>query len=242
MVAYPYMEERRGAPPFMTIALTVLALGLVAYFSFLVFRYYRQIKSGDLSTLPQFSGQLSAGGPASGVSGQVSGAPIATDDDPSIGPKDAKLVIVEFLDYQCPFCIANSEVVRTMAAKYRDSVRFIVRDFPVAELHPDAVYAAEAAGCSEVQGKFWAMHDRLFAAKGNLTKPELDRIALESGLDTKAFDACMDKRERLPEVSQDLQSGYDAGVRGTPTYFFNGRKVEGAIPEEVFDKLIQAFL
>jgi protein-disulfide isomerase len=149
---------------------------------------------------------------------------------------------VEFLDYQCPYCNEESSVVRELTSAYKDSVRFIIRDFPVQELHPDAFAAAEAAGCAEAQGKYWPMHDRLFALKGHLTRPEIDQAALQSGLDQGVFDACMAVHARQDEIRQDAADGTAAGVRGTPTFFFNGSKVEGVIPRDVFESLIKRYL
>ncbi len=230
----------RGASPAIVTLVVFLALILVVVFFWRVFFYYRQITAGEVPDLPQFSSQFSSGGQSSGGEGKV--ADVATTDDPSQGHADAKLTVVEFLDYQCPFCGAVSGTVREMMGKYGSQVRFVLRDFPVTELHPQAVLAAEAAGCAEVQGKFWPMHDRLFAAAGVLLRADLDRMAVQSGLDESAFKVCMDTHQRLDEVEEDRLAGLAAGVEGTPTFFFNGNKVEGAIPADAFDALIRSFL
>lgn len=224
--------------------ITVLALlGLAAVFLFLrqVFIYYRQISAGDYSGLPQYASQFTfAERKAEALPAET--AEIATADDPSSGPPAAKLTVVEFLDYQCPFCEQAHGTVRELAAAYSDRVRFIIRDFPVPELHPQALIAAEAAGCAEVQGKFWLMHDRLFALKGELARERLDEAAGQIGLDLKAYAACMDGHERLREIEQDAAAGVALGVHGTPTFFFNGRRVEGAIPKDAFERIIQQML
>ena len=232
-------SSRRGVSPAIAIVATVAALVLVLLFLSRVIVYYRQIKSGDLSGLPQFASEATfmpklseqAAKPGTVVEA-------ATDDDPSSGPKDAKLTIVEFVDFQCPFSAKASDAVRTLAAAYGDRVRFQIRDFPILELHPDALLAAEAAGCAEAQGKFWAMHDRLFALRGETGRANLDQAALQSGLDMAAFTACLDGHERL----KDVQAGEAFGLRGTPTFFFNGKRIEGAIPRDIFEKLIQNFI
>lgn len=217
-----------------------LVLALALLFLWRVWSYYRQISSGETPQLPQFSAAFSASGAA--PSGADVAADVATADDPSLGPADAKLTVVEFLDYQCPYCGAESSVVRELAAKYGDRVRFVIRDFPVLELHPDAVVAAEAAGCAEAQGKFWPMHDRLYALRGVLSRENLDAAARQSGLDMEVYGACMNLHARLDEIQKDAVDGVAAGVRGTPTFFFNGRRVEGEIPRDVFEKLILGFL
>lgn len=236
------MRPLRGQSPSTVVIITIIALGLVVAFFWQVFVYVRGIKAGDIGILPQFSGLASLAPDATGSAG--SGAvDLATDDDPSLGPKDAKLTIVEFADFQCPYCKQESDVVRALAAKYSDRVRIIIRDFPIVELHPEALYAAEAAGCAEAQGKFWSMHDRLFAGQdAGFNKTAFDKMAQASGADVAKFDACLASGERLKEIKDDQNAGTAAGVRGTPTFFFNGQKVEGAVPSDIFEKLIQSFL
>ena len=232
------MIARRGVSPAIVTILTLLALTLVLVFLWRVYAYYRQIRSGVV-VLPQFSSSFTSGGRSAGPA--ASGA-IATGDDPSVGPKDAKLTVVEFLDYQCPFCNQASPTVRELAASYGDRVRFIIRDFPVIDIHPDASYAAEAAGCAEAQGKFWQMHDRLFALKGQLKSADLEKAAEQSGLDLELYRACMLNHARVEEIEADLKDGVAAGVRGTPTFFFDGQRIEGVIPKDVFARLIDGFL
>ena len=234
------MAPRRGITSFGATMIVVLVLTLFSLFAWRVWTYKRLIESGEAVQLPQFSGQFSAAGNATAPSHAA--IDLATADDPSIGPADAKLTIVEFLDYQCPYCNEASSTFREAAATYGDRVRFIVRDFPVQELHADAVTAAEAAGCAEAQGKFWPMHDRLFALKGVMTRTDLDRAAAQSGLDMNVYAACMDLHARIDEIQADAVAGVTAGVRGTPTFFFNGLPVEGAIPREAFETLIKRFL
>lgn len=233
------MAPRHGITSIGATIFVVVVLTLAGLFLWRVWAYYAMIAGGGQVALPQFGGDFTAAG---GPRAPVVGAALATADDPSIGPVDAKLVIVEFLDYQCPFCAAVSPTFREMAALYGDRVRFIIRDFPVPDIHPEAVEAAEAAGCAEAQGKYWPMHDRLFALKGNLARAELDRAAEQSGLDMDVYRACMEVDARVDEIQEDATAGFNAGVRGTPTFFFNGQPVEGAIPREAFEALIRRFL
>ena len=234
-----HMTARRGVSPTIVTVLTLLVLAAVLVFLWRVYGYYRQIRSGVV-VLPQFSSSFSASGKLDGaVAGE---SPIATADDPAVGPAEAKLTIVEFLDYQCPFCNQEAPTVRELSSAYGDRVRFIIRDFPVVDIHPDAAYAAEAAGCAEEQGKFWQMHDRLFALKGQLKATDLEKAAEQSGLDLEKYKTCMQVRARVDEIEDDLRAGVKAGVRGTPTFFFNGEKVEGAIPKGVFEGLIKTYL
>ena len=237
------MRPGKGQTPFVVVLVTLVILGLIIAFFWQVFIYVRRIKAGDVGVLPQFTGLASLTSIPDGAIGSNGTVNVATDDDPSLGPKDAKLTIVEFIDFQCPYSKQASDVVRALAAKYSDKVRFIIRDYPIVELHPEAQYAAEAAGCAEAQGKFWGMHDRLFAGQdAGFNRDAFDKMAQASGADVAKFDACLTSRERVKEIQDDQGAGLAAGVRGTPTFFFNGQKVEGAIPADIFEKLIQSFL
>jgi protein-disulfide isomerase len=233
------MSPRRGITSRGATLFVGIVLALLALFIWRVWTYYGLISRGEAVELPQFSAQFTASKAASNPAARFD---LATADDPSIGPDDAKLVVVEFLDYQCPFCGQASSIFREMAATYGDRVRFIVRDFPVPELHADAVAAAEAAGCAQAQGKYWPMHARLFALKGELSRAGLDLAAEQSGVDMAVYSACMGLHARLDEIDADAVAGAEAGVRGTPTFFFNGEPVEGAIPRAAFEAIITRLL
>lgn len=233
------MAPRQGITSFGATVFVGIVLTLAGLFFWRVWTYQAVLSSGGHVQLPQFANQFTSTGSSLAP---IPSASLVTDDDPSIGPVSAKLVVVEFLDYQCPFCNQVSSVFREMAALYGGRVRFIVRDFPVPDIHPEAVEAAEAAGCAEAQGKFWPMHDRLFSLRGVLAPANLDRAAEQSGLDMKVYRACMDLDARLDEIQEDATAGFKAGVRGTPTFFFNGQPAEGAIPREAFEALIKRFL
>jgi protein-disulfide isomerase len=228
----------KGAASVAATTITLIILALTMLFFWQVYGYYRQIKSNDTAAPPKspkfsFSSKLPSAPAAAPRDTQ------ATADDPSVGPADSPLVIVEFLDYECPYCQAMSGTVRAMTIKYGDRVRFVIRDIPLTDIHPQALQAAEAAGCAEAQGKFWPMHDRLFANQADLTIPNLKRLAAQVGLDAGVFDVCMDTHARVKEIEADLNAGVAAGVRGTPTFFVNGEKIEGVIPADVFETVIK---
>ncbi len=235
------MAHPRGFSSFAATLLAGLGLVLALLFMWRVWTYYGQITSGQTVRLPQFSDRFTAA--AGGDTVPVGAHPeVATADDPSIGPADAKLTIVEFLDYQCPYCNEEFPVVRELTNGYRDSVRFVIRDFPLEDLHPDAMAAAEAAGCAEAQGKFWQMHDHLFALKGRLSRQDLDLAARQSGVDMDVYAACMSVHARSEEIRRDMADGSAAGVRGTPTFFLNGSRIEGVVPQATFESLIKRYL
>lgn len=162
----------------------------------------------------------------------------ATTDDPSFGPKDSKIVIVEFSDFQCPFCQQAQVVVEQIRRNYSDKVLFIYRDFPIESIHPQSVTAAIAAECAAEQGYFWEMHDKIFANQSDLSEDNLKRLAIQVGLNNIQFTTCFDNRKYFDEVEQDFQDGLRAEVKATPTFFVNGRMIEGAVPYSLFEQVI----
>lgn len=237
------MRERGSATDKVVVVVGVVIAAAAVFMAWRIGVYYFAIRSGDVSKLPQFSSSLSFDPEAAETaSANAERSLLETDDDPSFGAADAQLVIVEFADYECPFCQQASGIVRPVASRYADRVRVIVRDFPVNELHPNALLAAEALGCAEEQGVYWSMHDRAFANGAPLDRSTLERLAEQSGADPEEFKACMASHRRLEEVQDDIAAADAAGVRGTPTFFFNGQRVEGTIPEDMFEALVKGFL
>ncbi len=166
---------------------------------------------------------------------------VGVDDDPSKGGKDAKVTVIEFTDYQCPFCGKVRPTVKQLVADYGDKVRYVLRDFPL-EFHPSAKKAAEAAQCAGDQNKYWEYSDVLWSNQKSLEVPDLKRYAGELKLDQKKFDACLDDGKYTAEVDKDMADGAKAGVNGTPTFFINGRVLSGALPLDQFKQIIDAEL
>lgn len=162
---------------------------------------------------------------------------IATDNSPSRGPAGAPIELVEFSDFQCPFCLRANPTVRQVLDTYGDRIRFVYRHYPLPS-HPNARPAAEAAECAAEQGKFWPYHDKLFASQSKLADADLKQDAAELGLDTAKFDACVDSHKYRKQIEADVQAGQEAGVDGTPAFFINGRLISGAQPYDVFKKVI----
>lgn len=181
--------------------------------------------------------------------------------EPTKGCADAPVVIIEFSDFQCPFCGAvaggNQKVISYLRSRdpgwepivpnlkpYIDAgqLKFIFRNF--AFLGPESQWAAEAAECAFEQGKFWEYHDKLFSNQrgeneGAFSKDNLKRFAAELGLDTKAFNSCLDSGKYAEEVQEDTDEGKKMGVTGTPTFFINGQLVSGAQPFSVVKQIIE---
>jgi protein-disulfide isomerase len=150
---------------------------------------------------------------------------ISVDDDPSRGPANAPVTIVEFTDFQCPACAAMHPVLDEVLKQYGDKVRFVVRDFPL-QMHANARKAAEAANAANAQGKFFEYTDLLFKRQKALDVPSLKKYATELGLDRTKFDAALDSGAYAAEVRHDMQDGEVYGIESTPTIFINGVKLE----------------
>jgi protein-disulfide isomerase len=168
-------------------------------------------------------------------------AAIAKDDAPAFGPADASVTLVEFSDFQCPYCSRAAEVVRAVKAKYADKVRVVFREFPLS-FHNQAHLAAEAALAAHAQGKFWQFHDRLFANQQALSRADLEKSAAEVGLKMPAFKKALDSKTYAAQVDADVALGNSVGVRGTPTMFLNGKHVENATDPDAVLALIEAAL
>lgn len=158
-------------------------------------------------------------------------------DAPTLGPAAAPVTIVEFSDFECPFCARARPTLKRIAEVYGDRVRIAFRDYPL-PIHPRAPKAAEAAACATDQGKFWEMHDKLFGASPKLDVADLKRYAGELGLHAAVFDACLDGGRKAAAVKADLDAGTGYGVNSTPAFFINGRLVSGALPFERFAEVI----
>ncbi len=162
---------------------------------------------------------------------------VASLGHPELGPKDAPVTIVEFGDFQCPFCKKSEDSIKDVRTKYGDKVRLVYMDFPLS-FHPNALPAAEAARCAGDQAKFWQYHDALFGAQPNLKSADLKAAAAKLGLDQKEFDACLDGNKYGNAISADQAYGSTLGVEGTPAFFINGRPLSGAQPAGEFEQII----
>lgn len=156
---------------------------------------------------------------------------------PGRGPANARVVIVEFADFQCPYCSKASEIVKKVAADYPGDVRVVFRHFPLSN-HPLAPKAAEASACAHEQGRFWEYHDHLFANPRDLDETALKAHAVTLGLDLKPFVDCLESGRMKAAVEKDRKAGEALGINGTPAFFINGLPLAGAQPEEAFRRAI----
>ncbi len=156
---------------------------------------------------------------------------------PALGAKDAPVTIVEFTDFQCPFCKATEATLKQLRDKYGDKIRLVHMDYPL-PFHPHAHDAATAARCAGEQDKFWQFHDSLFANQGKLAPADLKATAKTLGMNSTKFDACFDKSQFDAQIKADQAAGEKVGVDGTPAFFIDGRPLTGAQPEPKFEELI----
>ena len=185
---------------------------------------------------------------AGSLSAAGQGKFIGVDDDPILGDAKAKVLMIEFGDYQCPSCrMFWREVEPRLKKEYIDTgkVKLVFRDFPIVQIHPEAMLAAIAVDCAGAQDKYWLMHDKVYREqdKGEdgvvrFKDTDLKRWAKDIKLDTAAFNECLDSQKYRDEVAKDKADGDAVGIQGTPTFFINGRVVGGAQPYPVFKKII----
>ena len=158
-------------------------------------------------------------------------------DAPSLGPASAPITIVEFTDYQCPYCHRAQGTVDEILAKYGDKVRFIHQDFPL-DSHPRAIFASRAARCAGDQGKYWEYHRGLLSEPSDFSDADLVKRAAGLSLATAEFKTCVDSKKHDEVIRAAQKAGSALGVSGTPAFFVNGRVLSGARPREQFEQII----
>ena len=163
---------------------------------------------------------------------------VAADGFPSSGPADAPVTIVEFSDFECPFCARLLPTLEQVKRQYAAAVRVVYRHYPLTGIHPNAWKAAEASLCAAEQGRFWDLHDLMFAEQDALAAADLKEKAARLDLDTDAFNGCLDSGRHYAAVLADLRAGDAVGVSGTPALFINGRFVGGAAPFPTLAEII----
>ena len=160
---------------------------------------------------------------------------------PALGPPEAKVTIVEFTDYQCPYCHKAQSTIDKVLSRYSGKVQLVHRDFPL-DGHSQAFPAARAARCAGEQGRFWDYHHNLMTLPCDLSAADLAARAASLKLDPGAFSTCLASDRYDSSIRESLEAGAKAGVTGTPAYFINGRMIYGARPFEQFQEVIDAEL
>jgi protein-disulfide isomerase len=224
-------EESRAISRSRTITLLIpIAFGLGLFAGYLIWgRSIAAVASGITDGTPA----------ASQTPQKVTRYQVDEGGNPAIGPKNAPITMIEFSDYQCPYCLKwNSEVYQRLLKAYPDKIRFVYRDFPLTSIHPEAEAAAEAADCAGAQGRYFDYHDKLFSGELELGSKAYIQYANELGLNETKFNDCMSNHLYKDEVNADFQYAANLGVRSTPTFFINGIALIGAQPYEAFQQVI----
>ena len=163
-----------------------------------------------------------------------------TADDHVLGRVDAAVTVLEYGDYECPYCRGAARDVREMLARYPDAVRFVFRNFPIVQLHPHAEQAAEAAEAAGAQGKFWEMYERLLRPSTRLDLASLLDCAAELDLDMGRFRDEVTGRAYTVKIERDIREGVQDGVNATPKFYVNGGRIDGKLPLEGLEDAIRA--
>ena len=226
------------------IFLIILIVILLVVFVAQVYIYYGKMQRGEFVQKGWLKSEQADSVPAAqvdenGISIELKAQLAASIDDPSFGPDDAKVTIVEFSDFQCSFCKQAYPEVREMIGEYGDRVRFIYRDFPLEIIHENSLLSAQAAECADDQKLFWPMHDKIFDGQDDLSYSALMTMAEEAGLAVKTFEKCLNSNKYMMEVKEDFRDGGLLGVEGTPTFFINGVKYAGPLKFEMFKQIIE---
>jgi len=216
--------------------LTILFIGLILIITiaigFYTLRVVTLLKSGELTPYELFGGSYTD----SGVSLAES---LIKEDSPTIGPNDAKVVIVEFGDFRCPVCRQAQPVVDEILNQYSKDVLFVWRDFlTIEEQDTETLLAILAGRCASKQGKFWQMSEKIFSHEDLLSEVDLKTYAVQIGLNSLEFNQCLRAPDNLNLIKEDLVEAYQFGIAGTPTFIINDHKVSGALPLEDFREII----
>jgi protein-disulfide isomerase len=216
------------------IVFGILIVLIAIYFVSLVFRYKKGIELGDIIISNPVGGYSEFD---NSVNSQVviNRSEIEDSDNPSLGANDPIMTIVEFSDFNCPYCAVFYPTLKDFALEYPDKVKLIFRDFALSGNEP-----ALAANCAFEQGRFWEMHDKLFNNQGSLSESNIKNIAESMRLDMDVFNNCYDNEKYQGDIQKDLALGVKAGVEGTPTMFINGEKFVGVIPKTILERILYA--
>jgi len=224
-----------GIAAFSTISALIM---LIAFFSGSTFEF---VKGGD--TPEAVAEAVDQAAAAAQPTAEATEVPPVTSEDNVYGPSDAKVTLITYSDFECPYCAKFSSTIEDVIDEYGDDVRIVFRHFPLS-FHANAKGAALAAECAAEQGKFWQMHDVIFEANesGAMSVQAWKDAAEDLGLDTDDFNDCLDSEKYADKISKQMQEGAAAGVRGTPATFVNGTMVSGALPLESFVQIIDSQL
>jgi len=224
------------------IYLALIPVALLVGFAGGYLVWGREVASAPVPTSAPVSAP-DPGSEAAASTGQVTRIEVDAGGDPSIGPVDAPVTIVEFSDFTCPYCQQwHLEVFQSVLDRYPDQIRFVYKDFPVVGGGRAGFLGAQAAHCAEEQGAYWDFHNSLFSGAYVIDSAGVDQVAADLGLDLDPFKECMVEGRYAEEVRDDFNYGVSLGVTSTPSFFINGIPLIGAQPLENFAQIIDSEL
>lgn len=227
------------------IALSATVVAIVLFFGGSVLYYYYQIQNGNGELLLQnfYGGFTAVDKNTQSAQTEVDRKELELAGAPAIGTNSPKVTIVEFVDFKCPNCKAEAPILRQVMQKYGSKVKLIVRNFPIESTHPGANQLSILAQCAYYQGWYWPLHDWLYdhqdALGNSFTASDIDDLSSVFAWDTQKMKECFKSQEAKVFVNKDYSDASRFGVAGTPTFFINGKKVEGVIPFEVWDNFLR---
>ena len=243
--SYPPTSSFFSGPPKATFALGIMiGVSAVSLLGFILsFNAYRNAVDGGTGTKAAAGNSNANTNTAAAAAAPTGPVDIQVAKTDWIrGNKDAKVTLMEFSDFQCPYCEQFNPTVDQVRKDYPDTVRIVYKNYPLTTIHPMAQKAAEAAECAGAQGKFWEMHDKLFANQSTLSVDNYKAWAKDLGLNQTKFNTCLDYSETAAKIAADQKYGDTVGVSGTPTSFVNGEVIQGAQSYDVVKGLIDAAL
>lgn len=249
-IATPEFENRKKRRTRL-IAILLSLLGLLvllplAWFAYLTAGYYTKIRTGEI--IDPNTRRLQASISSYVANTRVTQADLQrlqpTGIVPELGNRNAKVAVLEFVDYQCPFSKQQAPIIRRVVQEMGDRIHFYVRDFPITELHPDARNASLAAGCilAQSQDMYWRFYDLVFNDQEHMSPDDLRTLASFVNADMKVYDTCVQNRTYDRKIDQDIDAAHGAGVQGTPTFFVNGVKFQGLMDEKTLTEILNQFL
>ncbi|MBX9838646.1 MAG: DsbA family protein [Silvanigrellaceae bacterium] len=192
--------------------------------------YFRALVAQALS-----KGEIEVLGASKPVSPKIN---VEIGNSPSKGPADAPVTIVEFADFQCPFCATAQPIVEEVLKQYKGKVRYVFKNYPLVQIHPEAIPAAIAAECANKQNKYWQMHDALFENHKKLGDETYTMIAQKIGLKIEEFNSCRKDQAVHDKINSEMEYGQSLGINATPAFYINGVQLMGALPKSEFEKVI----
>ena len=219
---------------------SLLAIFMIIFLGFFVY-YSVQLKYGNNSTIQKitqkYEANFSTAVDKNAPQNVTDYSKLIQKFNPTIGDKSAKVTIIAFIDFECPYCQESYPIFAHVLEKYKPVIQVVFKNLPLTDLHPDAIAAALASTCANEQNKFWEFYDQAFTNK-KLDSDSLYNYATNIGLEMTKFDTCYKSQKYETNIEQDLTDAVNIGLRGTPTYLVNGEVVEGSISAEDWDKLI----